>query len=198
MAFCMAGCGGADSQTADCAIEGFKTARFQVPGGQDMNPAAQMSVFRRSAQAPDTLPPELTGLRFDEDELAAPARVLPRRSRLLVTAPRSRVRLYAVPTTNGNVCFQVTRTLENSCSLAGRFNLMAVDQGGPHRCIPTHVVGIVPDRVRAVDVVVHGRARRAHLGGNGFIYELRPAFSPSAITAIALTLRNGARTEIDL
>jgi hypothetical protein len=198
LAVCVGGCGAVDGTTSDCFIEGFKTSPFQVPGAKGASVAAQMSVFSRPRRSSDALPRELAGLRFDDGGLARPARVLPTRSRRLLTAQASRLRLYAVPTTNGNVCWQVTRTLENSCSIAGRFKLIAVDQGGPRRCLPTHIAGIVPDSVMAVHVVVSGHHRPAQLESNGFFLELRPALTPSALSAVVLTLRTGRRVTIDL
>jgi hypothetical protein len=84
--------------------------------------------------------------------------------------------LYAWPTTEGGVCF-AWDVGAGGCQLhfprgEHRATFMGIDPDEPGVGAPGTLVGIVPDDVVAVDVVVRGVQHSAVLERNGLFYEL--------------------------
>jgi hypothetical protein len=187
----------ATRQASSCPVTAGTAVDVPVPGGANRTAAAQMSVFKRAKRSSDALPSELD---LVSDPRCSNCRLLPKRSRLLLSGAGSRdLRLYAVPTADGRVCTQMTRTLEAGCTVRSSFTLTVWDEGGPGECLPVHVSGIAPDRVRAVDIVVRGRRQRAQLGSNSFFFELRnPRAAKTAVKAAVFRLKTGREFRIRL
>ena len=195
----MLGCGASHSAVSDCAIQGFKVVSMIVPGDSTRPVARQMRVFDRRRRLSDRVPRSLTDLTKEASVLTGTSPVIPRRSRRLLTT-RHGAKVFAAPTEDGNVCWQVTVTLESGCSSGGSgFQVLALDPGGPGACTPAHVVGIIPDSVRSVAVVVRGHGYRAEIGTNAFFLQLANAsFGHDAASAVVLTLKSGRRVRTSL
>lgn len=205
VAFCslslvIVGCATAADVSSCLDAEG-KGMPFRLPGKRLSSTPALMSVFKRERRPTDRVPPRLDRLLFDERARCDGCRLIPERSRLLLANGGARHRkIFAVPTREGGLCWQLTASDgESGCDPPGYFAVNVWDEGGPGRCEPVHVLGTVPDAVRTVDVVVNARRQPAQMGSNAFFYELRtPKSSLAAVSAVVFRLKNGRTFRVSL
>jgi hypothetical protein len=168
---------------------------------------AEMRVFSRPQSEADILPKRLHYRLQDErpcPRLGRPdgfclGKPVPDESRLLLSGlGAGAAKLYAWPTSEGWVCWAWDAGA-GSCApdfAHGRVraSMMGIDPDELGVGVPGVIVGIVPDDVVAVHVVVDGVEYPAILGGNGFFYELpTPKCSPKSFDSVWLTFRDGHR-----
>jgi hypothetical protein len=168
---------------------------------------AEMSVFSRPQSEADILPKRLHYRLRDErpcPRLGRPdgfclGKPVPDESRLLLSGlGAGEAKLYAWPTSEGWVCWAWDAGA-GSCApdfAHGRVraSMMGIDPDELGVGVPGVLVGVVPDDVVAVNVIVDGVEYPAILGGNGFFYELPTAkCSSRSFDSIWLTFRDGSR-----
>lgn len=133
----------------------------------DVLPAASVREFEALAGARGGAPPELLPgeFRFSESRL------------LLSDLGPNRAKLYAVPTSKGEVCTLLTGRGPGCQERFGTYpvgwSLFDPDVAGAGE--PFTVYGITRDDVTKVEVVVNEAASRAKLNNNGFYYRLSDA-----------------------
>jgi hypothetical protein len=144
-----------------------------------------MKVFAQPSRASDALPLDPFGRRVIAHMFggapqlrhqATPWRILAERARLLVTDPNSGLRIYGAPASDNSVCYE-TLGIGGNC-VSDSFPVTA--QSGRHwdqsispfegRCYPLSVVGIVPNDVQWVSLVIDRHEYRAIMGRNAFLY----------------------------
>jgi hypothetical protein len=166
---------------------------------------AEMSVFKRPRTAADVLP-ERSAARLEPLPCPEELRELGRcpypapigdESRLLLSGLGVQQKsIYAWPMDDGSVCLGGAGG-GSICSPRFRKGIRAeifgvdppkVDGAGA----PGAILGLIPDDVVAVDVVVLGMRRPATIGSNAFFYELPDASCGlSTFDAVVVTLRDG-------
>jgi hypothetical protein len=153
--------------------------------------ADDMGALRRLE--PNALP--LAGVCAVKDLARAnrAGRVLVEEARLLVETEGRRV--YVVPTSHGDVCGYLDPQGIPNCSGFFRkqprlYPFYYYDDGLPRAQRRLVVFGLVPDKVRQVNVLVRCRTKRAVTANGGFYYEGRGA-SAKDLNGFVFRLRNG-------
>lgn len=106
--------------------------------------------------------------------------------------------LYAFPTTKGAVCFVVTEAVSSS-SCVSHFDRSTVSVGalayvGPEAGVPLSVVGLAPNSVHSIAVIVNGVPHAVAISRNAFFYQA-PAGTPiTALEAIFVRFDDGTIT----
>jgi hypothetical protein len=184
-----------------------RPAMPHVPVGNAPPAVDEMAVFARPAEEADTLPPRFH-YRLESSLRPCPAlgppiwgcigEQLAIESRLLLSGLGEReVKLYAWPTTEGYVCWGLN-TVGGGCTPDFELNkpraaFLGSDPDSGGEGAPGAIIGIVPDDVVAVDVVVSGNRRPATFGNNGFYYELSSgACGMASFDRIIVTHRDGS------
>jgi hypothetical protein len=174
-------------------------------------PAKYLSVFKQPRVATDALPRDSYGrrvishlyddaIKWDALHRKPPWRILESRSRLLVADPKAGLSVYAAPMTDNGVCYEVPevggRCLSDSFPVAAQSGRHWDNNISPltGRCYPLSVVGLVPDDVATVTVVVAGHEQAATLGRNAFLYVAdAKSLKASDVSTVIVHYRDGGR-----
>jgi hypothetical protein len=178
----------------------------ETPRRSRVPAVAEMSVFKRPRTAADVLPERYAASLEPlpcPDELRElgrcpyPAHVGDESRLLLSGLGVQQESIYAWPMDDGSVCLGRARGGGSICSPQFRKGIRAeifgvdppkVDGAGA----PGAILGLIPDDVVAVDVVVLGMRRPATIGNNAFFYELPDvSCGLSTFDAVVVTLRDG-------
>jgi hypothetical protein len=168
-------------------------------------PVAEMSVFKRARTPADVLPEQLRYLLEPfpcPDELRDLGRcpyptAIGGESRLLLSdLGIRRESMYGWPTDDGGVC--LAKGDGGAVCMRQWLGRIRAEYNGSDppeihgRGAPGAIMGLVPDDVVAVDVVVLGMRRPATLGNNAYFYELPDvSCGMSTFDALVVTLRDG-------
>ena len=177
--------------------------------------AVEMSVFSRPRAEADVLPSELS-YQLGKFECSDTRDVLGGclgdsvgdESRLLLSGLGVReTNLYAWPTTNDGVCFAwgaggggcVLHFTERASQRGARPVFIGIDPDHEGVGAPGTLVGVVPDDVVAVDVLVAGIRHAAVLQNNGLFYELpRGSCTNRAFESLTATYRDGTSDTVPI
>jgi hypothetical protein len=120
--------------------------------------------------------------------------------RLLTGLGKNNGEIYAIPTDKGNVCFIFTGGPNGGCvpAFGGDVPVPNVisDPDQYWSGTPTEVLGLAPDSVIEIDVVVNGQEHRAQLANNAYFYELSDAAEYP--TGLVVSYRDGTYAKMDL
>ena len=166
---------------------------------------AEMSVFKRPRTAMDVLPDQFS-TRLEPLPCPGELRELGRcpypagigdESRLLLSGLGVRQdSIYAWPTDDGGVCLAHGKGGGICLPQFGRpirAEYVGLEPAESEGGGPGAILGLVPDNVAAVDLVVLGMRRPATLGNNAFFYELPDvSCGIGAFDALIVTLRDGS------
>lgn len=163
-----------------------------ILGDDDSTPLApRLSAFSNERRKTDELPSGVLAPFGRPSEVRAQR---DRSRRLLMT--RS-VRIYAAPTSNGSVCYELVPQGTGGCAgSVAELGYPTVETGGAG--FPGVVHGLIGDDVVDVDVVLGRRARSAELGRNAYFYELPAGVAvPSAVVVRKRGSRIVYRVEVE-
>jgi hypothetical protein len=193
----LAGCGGATATSpivdpaSACRVPGTVGFGEYNMAAQE-RPADDVGAFRRAALADDVAPPSRAGgllLTVPDDDSANAGRLLHERTRLLFRQHANGLgSLYAAPTSEGWICLVVVNLFPSTCR--GKFSWQFIDPGGPGRCAPLQVYGVVADDVTSVSVTVRGIKYEAAMGENAFYFS-DPKHDDSADPSVTVHYSDG-------
>jgi hypothetical protein len=162
--------------------------------------AQAMAVFRRPSTDADALPSRLSYLRGEEcepEEANCPGTAILDESRLLgESLGVGEQSVYAYPTDRGFACLTLgggggfcIPSFDISDARVGYF---AIDPDASGEGEPVALVGLRPEEVTGVDVIVGENSRPTILLPNGFFYELRDGrCSVASIRSLLVTFADG-------
>ena len=201
-----------DESTSSLSAVDEGSSTQAVDADQGVAAVDEMSVFSRPRNEADVLPSRLA-YRLESERCTRRERVnfggcigepMADESRLLLSGLGVRhTSLYAWPTTEGGVCF-AWDVGAGGCQRhfprgEHRIGFMGIDPDDEGVGAPGTLVGIVPDDIVAVDVVVRGVRRAAVLESNGLFFELPDGSCTNrAFERLIATFRDGSSTTVPI
>lgn len=169
----------------------------------------EMSVFSRPGEESDVLPEEYSYRLHSMGECGDWERAhdacfgdqIGDESRLvLADLGETHANLYAWPTTSGGVCWATGKGMgmcTNHFTPDVSAGFMGWDSDTPGTGAPLTLIGVVPDKVVAARVKIHGIDHDALVQSNGFFYELSDAADACApVDSVTIFYRDGSSDTI--